>query len=75
MELTHCWLSIVTLVCGSSLVVLRFGVTLLVLAGDNLLLGLALKGKYGLSAANGSPVACVGLAPGPEYPGPAGLNA
>lgn len=56
--------------CGSSLgrgVILAF-------AGERRL-GRPWNGKYGLSAAKGSPVACVGLAPGPEYPGPAGLNA
>lgn len=49
---------------GSSLAVRRPGVTL-GFAGESLLPGRAPKGKYGLSAANGSPVACVGLAPGP----------
>lgn len=44
-------------------------------AGDNRLLGRALNGKYGLSAVKGSTVACVGLAPGPEYTGPVGLRA
>lgn len=50
--------------CGSSFAVLSPDVTF-GLAGDNRLPGRALNGKYGLSAANGSPVACVGLAPGP----------
>lgn len=61
---------------GSSFVDGRSPGVTLVLAGESLLPGRELNGKYGLSAANdGSPVACVGLAPGPEYPGPAGLKA
>lgn len=60
---------------GSSFVGLRPAVIIFALAGDNRLPGRALKGKYGLSAVKGSAVACVGLAPGPVYTGPAGLRA
>lgn len=64
----HCWLSdVAEPACGSSLEGLNAGV-IFAFAGR------ALNGKYGLSAVNGSPGACVGLAPGPVYTGQAGLS-